>query len=301
MGLEQPGLEEKSSAQKTTVIVPAPDAKVRAAFGAMTHVGKVRANNEDQFLVARVSKVLEVLATSLPDGNHSLPDQEGFLLLVADGIGGAGGGEHASALAVEEAKTHIMRTAKWFFRLDDPDEEVRLRNLRATLEGLDRRLVEEAEADPSMRGMGTTLTAACTIGAEAFFVHVGDSRAYLFRAAQLHQLTHDHTIAQELIDSGVLAPEEARTHRTRHILTNALGGRLGVRAEIHKLRLRDGDRLLLCTDGLTDLVEDALLAELLQRYPQPKEACQALVDAALERGGRDNITVVVAAYTIQPA
>jgi protein phosphatase len=301
MSTEQP----RPAAQASTIVPPAPgagSARVRVEIAARTEVGKVRPNNEDQYLVARLVKVLEVLATSLPDDPRpALPDPEGYLMLVADGIGGSAGGERASALAVEAAKTHVLRTAKWFFRLDDPDEEVRIRRLRETLEELDRRIIAEAEADPSLHGMGTTLTTASSIGAEAFIVHVGDSRAYLFRQGRLKQVTQDHTFAQFLLETGYLRPEEVRTHRARHVLTNALGGHRGVRAEMHKLHLADGDRLLLCTDGLTDLVEDEAIAEILRLRPRAEEACGALVDVALERGGKDNVTVVVAAYAIGAA
>ena len=155
---------------------------IRINFGAMTHVGKVRRNNEDQFLIVRLKKSLEVLQGSLSaEENADLGDLDAYVFLVADGIGGSAAGERASALVVQEAKKHLLYTAKWFFRLDDPDEEVRLRLLQESLERMDRILIEEAEQDPSLAGMGTTLTAAGSFGLDLFLVHVGDSRAYLFR------------------------------------------------------------------------------------------------------------------------
>jgi protein phosphatase len=265
----------------------------------MTHVGKVRPNNEDQYLIARLSKSVQVLSTSLPDERDSRPQsQEGYVMLVADGMGGAGGGEVASALVIQEAKRHILHTAKWYFRLDDADEEVRLRTLHDILKQIDRKLIEEAETDPALRGMGTTLTAASTVGDEVFLVHVGDSRAYLFRQGELDQLTRDHTLAQQLAECGIIRQEEVRSHRLRNVLTNVVGGQPGVKGEVARLRVADGDRLLLCTDGLNDSVPDSRIAELLTRNPNPEEACRALVEAALEGGGRDNITVVLAAYSV---
>jgi serine/threonine protein phosphatase PrpC len=269
---------------------------LRVTFAARTHVGKVRPNNQDQYLIARLRKSVDVLAaTAPPEGGPHLLQREGHLFLVADGMGGYAGGEIASALAAREAVTHVMETAKWFFRLDDPDEEVRLRLLREALERVDRTLIEQGRNDPALAHMGTTLTALSVVGAEGFIVHVGDSRAYLFRDGGLEQLTSDHTVAQELVRRGLIAPEEARGHRLRHVLTNVLGGNPGVEGEIVKLRLADGDRLLLCTDGLTGPVSDDQIAGILAGRPDPDEACRALIDAALAGGGRDNVTAVVAA------
>jgi serine/threonine protein phosphatase PrpC len=269
-------------------------------FWAMSDIGKVRPNNEDQFLACRLCKSLQVLQSSIAEKDSFVPtEREGYLLLVADGMGGAAAGEHASALVVEEAKRHVLQTAKWFFSLDDPAEEIRMKQLHEALERIDRRLIEEGEANPKLAGMGTTLTAASLVDGEVFIVYVGDSRAYLFRDGTMAQLTRDHTLAQRLLDAGVLGPQEAKLASSRHVLTNALGGVPGVRGEIVKFRLAGGDRLLLCTDGLNDMVSDDLIAELLRRNPRPEDACQALVAAALERGGRDNVTVIVASYTTE--
>jgi protein phosphatase len=292
-----------NASQVTTAVLAPPGAvgpvQVRVEFGALTHVGKVRPNNEDQYLIARLSKAVQVLSTSLPDDRDSRPQsQEGYVMLVADGMGGAGGGEVASALVIQEARRHILHTAKWYFRLDDADDDVRLRTLHDILQQIDRRVIEEAEADPALHGMGTTLTAASTVGDEVFLVHVGDSRAYLFRQGELDQLTRDHTLAQQLAECGVIRQEEVRSHRLRNVLTNVVGGQPGLKGEVARLRVANGDRLLLCTDGLNDSVPDPRIAELLARHPDPEEACRALVEAALEGGGRDNITVVLAAYAV---
>jgi protein phosphatase len=302
---DQPAGDERPSSA-STVDLPHPEpwrpTTARIEFGARTHVGRVRSNNEDQYLIARLGKSLQVLDSSLPpEAGAPPPAPEGYLMLVADGMGGAAAGERASALAVEEAKRYLLFTAKWFFSLDDPDEHVRVRLLHEGLERLDRQLIEMAEADPSLKGMGTTLTAASSIGADVFIVQVGDSRAYLFHDGHLEQLTRDQTLVQSWVEVGLLDPAAARSHRLRHVLTNSLGGSPGVRAETVKLRVADGDRLLLCTDGLTEAVSDEQIATILRLHPQPAEACQALVHAALDRGGPDNVTVVLAAYAIQEA
>jgi serine/threonine protein phosphatase PrpC len=292
------GSRDDQSAAETVRIVRGRQGVGWVDFWAMSDVGMVRPNNEDQYLTCRLGKSLQVLQSSIAEGEGmALAEPEGYLMLVADGIGGAAGGERASALVVEEAKLYVLETAKWFFSLDEPGEEVRIRQLREALDRIDRRLNDEAEADPTLTGMGTTLTAASLVDGDVFIVHVGDSRAYLLRDGELTQLTRDHTLTQHLLDAGVISPEQAKVHKSRHVLTNALGGMPGVVGEIVKLRLTDGDRLLLCTDGLNDMVDDDRISELLGTHQRPDEACQALVTAALERGGRDNVTVIVAAYS----
>jgi protein phosphatase len=267
----------------------------------MTHVGLVRPNNEDQYLIVRLRKSLELLDTSLAHADiPRIADQEGYVLLVADGIGGRAGGERASTLVVQEATHYLLGAAKWFFRLEDPDEHVRLRLLREALERIDRHMIEEGLENPALAGMGTTLTAVSIVGTEAFAVHVGDSRAYHFHEGRFEQMTTDHTLTQEFIDKGLMTPEQARGHRLHNVLTNALGGKPGVDADIIKLRVSSGDKLLLCTDGLTDMVSDERIAALLAQPVHPEVTCGALIDAALASGGTDNVTVIVAAIDAGP-
>jgi serine/threonine protein phosphatase PrpC len=159
---------------------------------------------------------------------------------------------------------------------------------------MDRTLHAMGEADSDLAGMGTTWTSIYVVGSNAIIVQIGDSRAYLLRKSDLKQITHDQTVAQALIDSGV-PPED--TTRVRHILTNCLGGREKVASpSIGHLALQDGDRLLLCTDGLTDEVTDSEMAALLSRRSSPQDACDALLQLALDRGGKDNVTVIVAEF-----
>lgn len=294
---------DKAFHEATTVVLhaepPAP-ADVRIEFAAQTHIGKVRPSNQDQYLIARLRKSVEVLAVPAPPvPGPILLQREGYLFLVADGMGGSVGGGVASALMVREALNHVMETAKWFFRLDDPDEEVRLRLLREALERIDRKLIMEGQSDPNLAGMGTTLTAMSILGTEGFIVHVGDSRAYRFHSGKLEQLTRDHTAAAELVRHGLIPPEDARRHRLRHVLTNVIGGKPGVQGEVAKVWLADGDRVLLCSDGLHGLLADAEMAAILTTQQGPDAACRALVDAALNKGGPDNVTVIVADCTIQ--
>jgi protein phosphatase len=157
----------------------------------------------------------------------------------------------------------------------------------------------QAREDPSLSGMGTTMTLTCSLGADLLLIHAGDSRAYLFRQDRLHRLTSDHTMAQSLADVGVISPQDVATHPMRHMLTNVLGGRSDqVRMECRELRLADGDQILLCTDGLTDMVPDEAIVEVLRSAATAADACRALVDQALNSGGKDNVTVVLGRYRI---
>ena len=226
-------------------------------FGALTDPGKVRGNNEDHFLVARLSKSMHVCKTSLPgEGETQFSEEEGYLIVVADGMGGAAAGERASALAVGSIEEFVLNTLKWFLHLSGHDEHALLAELRQSLERADRTVIERARSNPALHGMGTTLTMAYSVATDLFIVHAGDSRAYLFRDGELEQLTSDHTLVQALIDGGAISPEDAKRHNRRHVVTNVIGGPSeGVFAEIHKLAVRDGDTLLFCTDGLTEPVE----------------------------------------------
>ncbi len=291
-----PKVEEQQSASASA---PAPP-RVRVACGAMTHPGKVRANNEDHHLVAKLAKSMQIERTSLEHaGETRFSDEDGYLMVVADGMGGAAAGERASALAVESIEAFALNTLKWFLHLGKVEENVLLAELRKSLEVADRSVSDEAEADHRLAGMGTTLTMAFCVGADLYIVHAGDSRAYLYRDGSLEQVTSDHTLVQMLVTGGVISPEDAKHHRRRNIVTNVVGGPApGVHAEIHKVRLLDGDVLMLCSDGLTEPVADAAIAGVLGQVADPDDAARRLVDLALENGGPDNVTVVVARFAI---
>jgi len=275
--------------------------RVRFSFGAQTHPGKKRTNNEDHFLVARLAKSMQVCKSSLPDdGVYHFSDEEAYLMVVADGMGGAAAGEHASALAVGSLEEFVLDTFKWFLHLGGREQSVLFEELRKGLERADRKVFDLAQADPRLVGMGTTLTMAYSVGTDLFIAHAGDSRAYVFRDGTLEQVTHDHTLVQLLINSGGMSPEQARRDSRRNIVTNIIGGpSAGVQAEIHRLHVADGDVLLLCSDGLSEPVGDAAMAEVLTQTPDPEAATARLVELALDRGGPDNITAIVARYDLR--
>ena len=269
-------------------------------LGAATHQGHVRENNEDSYLMMRFGRSLERLATSLDDflleQNYSLT---GYGLLVADGMGGMAAGEVASRIAICKLVELVVDTSDWTLALkQNKDIKTVFQRMTKRFYEIDRTLREEAKNDSSLYGMGTTLTVAGMLGNDLVLGHVGDSRAYLLRGNIFRQLTTDHTLAQALIDAGVANSDDPAPRSMRHVLTAAIGS-LDERVEpqVQRFRLLSGDQLLLCTDGLTEMVDDDLIASTLQETSSAERACQHLVDLALGAGGIDNITVVLARFT----
>ena len=300
MAMKEAGAAKDDSTGEHQPIADVRVPRVTIKFGALTHPGKTRANNEDHFLVARLSKSMRVCKTSLPEESEmQFSEEEGYLIVVADGMGGAAAGERASALAVGTIEEFVLNTLKWFLHLSGHDEHALLAELRQSLEWADRTIIERARCNRAFHGMGTTVTMAYSVGTDLFIVHAGDSRAYLLRNGELDQLTTDHTLVQVLVDGGAISPEDAKRHHRRHVVTNVVGGpNEGVSSEIHKLRVLDGDILLLCTDGLTEPVEDDVIAKVLRSHPDPEDACAQLVELALGGGGPDNVTAVVVRYAL---
>ena len=271
---------------------------VRLDVSAVSHAGRVRSNNEDQFFVTRATRSLQTMLTSLPDGDvPERADEVNYVMIVTDGMGGHAGGEVASRLAISALVGLALDIPDWIFRADEQHVPEMQRRMRQAVQQVSAMLNERGREDSALRGMGSTLTAARSCGRDLLIVHVGDSRAYLFRAGRLKRLTRDHTYAQMLIDTGQASPGDAALSRLRHILTNALGGSdAHVEVDVDLLRLEDGDRLLLCSDGLTDCVDDDTIAATLGGAPASNEACNRLLQRALDGGGRDNITVIVGAF-----
>jgi len=258
-----------------------------------THPGRVRPVNEDNFHVVRFGRYLRTVVSSLPAGHAPEEDSPpGYGFAVADGMGGKAAGEVASRAALAVLVEVALRTPDWVLGRDD---ELLARVMERTARRF--RLVDEAVLDrtrgrPGLRGMGTTLSLALSLSDALVVAHVGDSRVYLHRGGRLHRLTRDHTAGELLADR-----DPAAAARLGHVLTQCVGGvHPGCEPDVARFRLADGDRLLLCTDGLTDLVDDASIARELGRGASSDEACRALVGLALDGGGRDNVTVVVATY-----
>ena len=273
---------------------------VRIDVSAETHPGRVRPDNEDQFFVSQLTRSMETILTSLPQGGvPARADEINYVMAVADGMGGHAAGEVASRMVISALVSLALDIPDWFFRIDPAHAPEIERRTRETVRAVASQVLKVGREDEALHGMGSTLTAARSFGDDLLIVHVGDSRAYLYRDGRLHRLTKDHTYAQLLVDLGQLSADEAARSRQRHVLTNVIGGNDDdVRVDIDLLRLADGDRLLLCSDGLTDLTGDDVIAATLAARQPSAAACAQLLQIALDAGGRDNITVIVADYTI---
>jgi PPM family protein phosphatase len=275
-------------------------ATVKVEFGGLSHKGKVRPINEDHYLITRLGRDQETLLTNLAAGDVPQHFQEwGYAMVVADGMGGAARGEEASRLAISTLAHLGLQFGKWNLRINKQIAREVTERAERFYQRVGEAVIEEGRTDPSLKGMGTTLTGAFSAGSDLFVASVGDSRVYLFRRGRLLQLTRDQTYSQLLADTGQIPQHEVSTHHLRHILTDAIGVGAGkVNVNVRHLPLLDEDRLLLCTDGLTEMVDEEEIAGVLMRDQPAQDACQTLVDLALEHGGEDNVTVLLAKYEI---
>jgi protein phosphatase len=259
----------------------------------LTDVGRRRKTNEDHFIVVSLQRAAEVRQTSLTDSGllERLRSQEALLLVVADGVGGRGGGDIASSAAVTGLVEYVGQAAGCLHDLDIDREHEFLEQLERAVRKAHHHLLTEGGG----RGQGpaTTLTMAALVGPRAYLIHVGDSKAYYLRRGRLRKLTRDHTTGEYMVDAGAWTEEQARTSPVSGNLFSALGGEELI-VSVGLVDLVPGDVLLLCTDGLTNDVPDARIEEILGRAEDAASACRALVDEALAGGGSDNITVLVA-------
>jgi len=283
---------------RTTSWSEHPSASVRVDASGLSDRGRVRKENQDHFYLSRLGRFSQTIATSLPPGE--LPErleETGHVAVVADGMGGHAAGEVASRTANIVFFHLLFDTSDWVLKVDDDSARKILDRVTDRYRSLDSLLDERARADPNLRGMGTTMTLAYSIGLELFLAHAGDSRAYLCREGSLRQLTRDHTRVQQLVEAGVMTHEEAATHRLRNVLTNVLGGGVPLTdVDVDRVQLAAGDTVLLCSDGLYDVVKDEEIASVLVGASSSAQSCRALVDLALERGAPDNVTAVVSRY-----
>lgn len=272
---------------------------VAADFHGLTDKGRVRKANEDQYVIGEISKSVLIHETSLSpvDQTKLIGLSQGTLFAVADGLGGHGGGDVASRIALETITSYFLNMKPWFMALD-PEKEERLDALRRALEESQVKIKRAAsEGATGHEDMGSTLTMAYCMWPALYLVHAGDSRCYLFRSSRLKQLTRDHTVAQELVDRGAMDEADAENSKWSNVLVNLVaGGEDKLHPEVHKLNLEYGDRILLCTDGLTAHLDDDFIATVLEREDSSESACEKLVGAANELGGKDNITVIVSSF-----
>jgi len=281
---------------RAVAALPAPERSLPIRFHGRTDVGRTRGVNEDQFLTAVLTRTLWIQSSLAHQSQHHSAPQ-GHLFVVADGLGGNNGGGQASALAVDTIESFALNSLTGCTNVRGSEGEQLLGEFKRAIEQANARLCEESECRPALRGMATTLTLAYVLGRELFVAHVGDSRCYLLRKQVLCRLTDDHTLLAELVRQGAVRPEEAAGHHGRHVMTNVVGGSVDeVQVELHRLPLADGERLLLCSDGLTEMVPEGEIRDLLVEAADPGTACNRLIERANEQGGRDNVTVVVAFF-----
>lgn len=238
-------------------------------FASALDTGRVRKNNEDSVAV----------------------DTETGVAVLADGMGGYLAGEVASGMATSIVSQELVR---WYRRqIAAPDEGGLRAAMDASVEHANRAIYESSVSNPRYSGMGTTLVMFAPLGDGALFGHVGDSRAYLWRQGRLRQITKDHSFLQEQLDAGLITAEQAARSHHRNLVTRALGVEADVILDIQACELVEGDLVLMCSDGLTDMLDDQDLSQRLANGKSLQDLCEDLVAAANEAGGRDNISVVL--------
>jgi serine/threonine protein phosphatase PrpC len=257
----------------------------------MTHPGLLRATNADHFLIASFHRTMRVHATSLGAIGSQETQNRGFLLLVADGVGGAGDAGDGAARAVMTVAHHLLHETEICSQLvlDRQDEAVE--NLRASLVKAHQALLDASAAGGGTQ-QATTLTMYAAFWPVAFVLHVGDSRLYRFRDGALQRLTTDQTVAQMMVEAGAMGADAAERSPLKHVLWSAVGSQEAV-PEVVVTDVTRHSVVLLCTDGLTKHVTDDEIASYMARHAPTQATCKALIDLALSRGGTDNVTVVM--------
>lgn len=265
-----------------------------------TDIGNHRSENQDQFLIADLAKSVRIRSGSLrqEQGSRLFGESTGHLFLVADGLGGHRGGDEASRFAVQYCINSILNNPNWLTRIEPAEEDSFVEDLGSMLQGAHLAIEKRSKSAPGFTGMGTTLTLAYVDWPRMYILHAGDTRCYLFRENELRLVTRDHTVADEMVRNGQLAPEELERSQWSNVLVNALGaGAENVTPDVYKLHLLAGDSILLCSDGLNKHVSDLQIQRALCDSNDPNQICAQLVALAKQGGGTDNITVVQAIFT----
>jgi len=265
----------------------------------LTHAGKVRKENQDHFLIGTLSKHLRIDRTSLPQDVALLADPERLASvgMVADGVG-SGAGEEASRLAVQAVAQYLSRITNAFYTSDATEPETFTHLLSEAALQVHASLLEHAQQEGKPGRMATTLTVFFGLWPQAYLLQVGDSRCYLYHEGRLTQISRDQTMAEDLVDEGVLSRAKAADNRWAHVLSSAIGGQQA--APVVTRIVRDwGSIVLLCSDGLTKHVSDERIAERLSALTSAQQTCEALLQDALDGGGSDNITILIG-RTVKP-
>ena len=259
----------------------------------VTHPGKVRPDNQDHFLLGSLRKQLVLRLTSIPEADQPADAERlASLAMVADGVGGAARGETASRVALAAATHYVSRSMRCYYGASDDDDQQFYDALREGARQCHAELLRRGEEDPDYQGMATTLTLYLGVWPRAYLLQVGDSRCYLLRHGELTQITRDQTMAQEMVDLGVMKAEDVAGTRLAHTLTSSIGGSQ-TDPKVTRFDMTWGHVLLLCSDGLTRHVSDDRIRDVLRSMTSARQACETLLQEALEGGGSDNITIVI--------
>jgi len=275
-------------------------ALVRAEFAARSHHGRTHQANEDHYLVIRLAQHFEPLLTTL--ASIDLPggfEEYAYAAVVADGIGRAGAGSVAARLAISTLAHLALRVGRWDLRIDPGSAEEVIQRSEWLYRQAHDAILRQRHDHAELAGMAATLTGIYSVGIDLFVAHVGHTRCYLFRRGLLVQLTRDQTLRERRSTSSHPIPVGQAIEDDQHVLTNVVGaGPSGPGVIVEHFRLADDDTLVLCTNGLTDVVTDEAISDVLASRRTPDEQCDQLVDMALTNGIGDNATVVIANYRV---
>jgi len=259
----------------------------------LTHPGLVRPQNEDHFLICALQKRMEVHHTSLPDlSQFATSERMAFIAMVADGVGGAAAGEEASRLALEGVTRYVSQALNCFYNGDVADDAGFMHELEEAALKVHNEMGAAASENAALRGMATTLTLWIGVWPRAYLVQVGDSRCYTLRDGKLRQMSRDQTMAEEMVEQGVMKRADVAGSRLSHVLSSAIGGPQAAPV-VRRLPQDWGLVGLLCSDGLTRHVSDERIQERLLSMTSARQACEALLQDALDGGGNDNITIII--------
>ncbi len=260
----------------------------------LTDPGKLRTENQDHFLICALRKQMVVNLTSLPQAEELLAGSERLtlLMMVADGVGGGSKGEEASRIALEGVTKYVSRSMRSYYAAGSADDKEFFEALQEGALQCHSELLRRGEENPEYRGMATTLTLYLGVWPRAYLLQVGDSRCYLLQNGVLRQVTRDQTMAQELIDLGVMTPAAAAGTRYERTLSSSIGGRQTAPV-VTRFDLAWDTVVLLCSDGLTKHVSDQQIGDRLRNMTSAKQVCEDLLQDALDAGGTDNITLIV--------
>ena len=259
----------------------------------LTHPGLVRENNEDHFLICALKKKVEVYHTSLPDPSVlGFSQRVAMMALVADGVGGAKAGEEASRITLEHVTRYVTEALECYYTSDPDNDSQFISELEEAALKVHSEIAVEAATDSARRGMATTLTLWLGIWPNAYLLQVGDSRCYSLRDGQLIQMSRDQTMAEEFVKQGVFNREDAAFKRWANVLSSAIGGPQAA-PTVNKVPQSWGSIGMMCSDGLTRHVSDDHIKEVLTTLKNAKDGCERLLQAALDGGGEDNITVLI--------